>query len=950
MALAHGRMTIPCARNAPKHCSKCVQENQPSGIKSFVNSPSLNSGGPAIVYQHGFGIDGSRKPLNFAEERMWYPGAPLVPYTTATSDEIANQERKDDINALAMRSYKQGSIIHVQIQITAQHFGFFQWSICPDVNNVTNSTINHDRQWSELKDQAVARCFEHHRLEVVPWSDGNTLKRDKDNKPEGDVVLNSPHMHLGTSQEISSNKPGAWIYSMDNYFWCGKYTMPDGAKPYIGPYGENVKACSQHNQQDGCKSLDDCKYKKGCQAACSHEYIYDLAGELSPARNQGNDGGTDGAMYLECICGVLNKTSTYIPLEFEGCGCTGNPNNGDVCQYMSDNTIAMFQSNRPKCNDVAVGRCEPNQDSAPSACVPNYPIRMINATDTVADKTTAYFPNSNGQGGNTYWVQLQLPVISNEHYKHALLQWHWQTGNSPGHYPEMFRNVADIELLPESNEENVPSDGKDVNCDGDAVRSDRTATINEWQASTVLYHPGQSDKHIEEQISCEAQVPNTYCRAVTFDPNSCKRAAIGSQKLSSWCFNVDNGDPVHSAECEKMMSINDGTVSCVSSSAVKCKSTQIKTSSNAGTCQPCTGGNGCVALPTPPPTPNPCTGDCADQSNNGCIVTPQCYVDSSFTQCNGWGGFWCGPAVTPAPTPLGLTCTSDACTTESAVCMVNTRSSETIQQSECDQCLLSNSATWPCNAKDWKLDEPLCLSCTKNSTTPAPGPGPGPSPTTPAPGPGPGPSPTTPAPGPGPGPSPTTPAPGPALPTPAPTPSPTPAPTPPAPTPPAPSPSGDCKLSDWSDWTACSASCSIGTQTRARSVTQGVCPDTLVNTRGCNLDVPCNANDCAWQTGSCSTTCGLGTQPLIPVKKDNCTVPQHHPTSQTCFLADCPHEKKSRTGVIVGSVVGGLCILGGYAYYLHRSADRGRSPAPVDTPITLEMQPLNKDSVKDLRF
>ena len=975
MALAHGRMTVPCARNAWQHCSSCLKSKWPESAKQY-NSPSLNSGGPAYVYQHGFGADGSAKPLYHTKATMWSPGSPYVPYTTATASDPARQEEAGDVNGLAMRSYKQESIIQVQFQITAQHFGFFQWSLCPDIHNVTNSTANDDRQWSELKDQAVARCFENHRLEIVPWdSDGNTLRRGSDSGPDGDVVQNSPHMRRGSSSEIASNTPGVWIYSQSDFFWCGKWKVAAGFQPYIGPKGGNPKACPKNNPPAGCKSIDDC-HPSACQNTCNHDNIFAVAGEGAQlARNQGNFNGAGESAYLECRCGSPQTPDVGINLEFEGCGCTdGGPDNPDSkCIYMSDNTISMLQSDRPSCNDITTNqKCNDDDGGAPANCVPNYPIRMVKATATTHDNTMAYFPDPPTAPGNTFWVQLKLPKLpGNEqtHFRHSMLQWHYQTGNSQGHYPEMFRNVADIELLPVGTTETVSAMGNDVNCNGDdELRED---VIADWAAHTDLHTPGDAGAEIAQTVQCSDSLATDehYCTAALAG-GKCQTAKIGSDKLSSWCFeHHDDGSYSNSPTCESMMSIGNGAVSCISTQTTKCMSYQIEPHSVAGKCQPCT-DRACVAPPTPAPTPNPClniTG-CATPANNGCIVPGHgCETGRTQRECLGWGGTWCGVTAPPTPVPPtppppapGVTCGTSQCTSTDVSCIVNPDQNQGVTYEACQACA-QGQETYPCNRVN---DEILCFGCSQG---PVPQPSPAPAPPTPAP---PTPAPPTPAP---PTPAPATPTPAPptpAPPTPAPpTPAPvTPTPAPPTPAPPTPAPPTPaatpsptpppCQVTSWSGWGSCSTTCGPGSQTRSRSVTHSGdgCPHPLSITQPCNFAVRCNETDCDWSTGPCSATCGPGVSIVYAGLRSDCTVVEPHPPRTVeCWVADCPAEPVSRsktneTGLVAG-IAGAVVLLSAYVLYVnHRSASAVPTRVSSEEHQTLVWDRKLLLSAVDLRF
>ncbi|OII75474.1 TSP1 domain-containing protein [Cryptosporidium ubiquitum] len=76
----------------------------------------------------------------------------------------------------------------------------------------------------------------------------------------------------------------------------------------------------------------------------------------------------------------------------------------------------------------------------------------------------------------------------------------------------------------------------------------------------------------------------------------------------------------------------------------------------------------------------------------------------------------------------------------------------------------------------------------------------------------------------------------------------------------------DCKVSQWTDWSNCSKTCSTGSKTRYRSVIMPsmngglLCPN-LLDSTSCNADIscsPCQYSDwVAWS--ECSVTCGSGT-------------------------------------------------------------------------------------------
>ena len=110
----------------------------------------------------------------------------------------------------------------------------------------------------------------------------------------------------------------------------------------------------------------------------------------------------------------------------------------------------------------------------------------------------------------------------------------------------------------------------------------------------------------------------------------------------------------------------------------------------------------------------------------------------------------------------------------------------------------------------------------------------------------------------------------------------------------------DCQVSDWSNWSTCSAYCGGGTQERTRSIiTQAKgngskqCPE-LKETKACNTDV-CRV-DCVvsnWSNWSdCTKSCGGGTQErtrkIITESTGNGNSCPELKQTQTCNTEVCP--------------------------------------------------------------
>ncbi|EEA04805.1 thrombospondin type 1 domain-containing protein [Cryptosporidium muris RN66] len=98
----------------------------------------------------------------------------------------------------------------------------------------------------------------------------------------------------------------------------------------------------------------------------------------------------------------------------------------------------------------------------------------------------------------------------------------------------------------------------------------------------------------------------------------------------------------------------------------------------------------------------------------------------------------------------------------------------------------------------------------------------------------------------------------------------------------------DCKVTQWSAWTTCSKSCSVGSKVRRRDVimpqmNNGTACPLLIESRECNEDISCsNCIYGSWSSwSSCSVSCGTGTSK----KGANCNKTFE---MNTCNTFQCP--------------------------------------------------------------
>lgn len=134
-AAAHGRMTVPSARNA------IWQDGPTEAIKMAAvpdyNLDGLAAGGPGVVPLKGHGLCGDA--------------------ATGPQDHMAGGKfgrAKNDFKPLIVASYKPGQVFETQVVLTAHHEGFFEWRICnpydgsgkgPEPNQITQACLDKHR-------------------------------------------------------------------------------------------------------------------------------------------------------------------------------------------------------------------------------------------------------------------------------------------------------------------------------------------------------------------------------------------------------------------------------------------------------------------------------------------------------------------------------------------------------------------------------------------------------------------------------------------------------------------------------------------------------------------------------------------------------------------------------------------------------------------------------------
>ena len=142
-AAAHGRMTVPSARNA-------VWKDGPTDAIKMAAIPDYNldglaAGGPGVTPKIGHGLCGDQAdgPQDHMEGGKF-------------------GRSKTGYEPLIVASYKPGQTFDVQVVLTAHHDGFFEWRLCdPKADGVGPAPY-----------QVTQACFNKHVLPLADATQG----------------------------------------------------------------------------------------------------------------------------------------------------------------------------------------------------------------------------------------------------------------------------------------------------------------------------------------------------------------------------------------------------------------------------------------------------------------------------------------------------------------------------------------------------------------------------------------------------------------------------------------------------------------------------------------------------------------------------------------------------------------------------------------------------------
>ena len=148
---------------------------------------------------------------------------------------------------------------------------------------------------------------------------------------------------------------------------------------------------------------------------------------------------------------ALNKCFESNPLtlvELQGASnqYIGRMQNGECKAANIDSPLMTFNNWEYKSNSAFWDASASNAET--------HLIRQVQTGDNPTkvqffDSNGVNHPASTSVSDTWYCVRLQVPapLLGSDEHHHAVLQWYYQTGNSPSAYPEKFVNVADVAFL-----------------------------------------------------------------------------------------------------------------------------------------------------------------------------------------------------------------------------------------------------------------------------------------------------------------------------------------------------------------------------------------------------------------------------------------------------------------------------------------------------------------------
>ena len=483
---AHGRLTVPAARNSMKNNPKSdLQLCDPNSINNLMHTMQgvlsdsqvgLAMGGPAAVSKTGEVPNGGA----YLSIDGYFHGSKYVPVK-------ATDGRPFPI----MQYAHKGAVIDVEVQITAQHHGFFEFSLC-------------------TLDDLVSDAF---------------------------------------------------------------YTAPT----------VQTKCAGSHEELNACK--------RDCLSTCGGNVAYNQGFQTSDKETTVLCQCTDGRRVYLPECGSCDAKGKVIVAPSNGVNnYWWNPGLSDAlnkCLEAHRLPFVAFDDDesfmkRSDTNEAVPG-AGVDVDSWPSTSYP-YPknSKLFSTVDhpirnpyTQSTRSKILFPNP---GSGRYRMKVQLPEAAQGQ---AMLQWHYQTGNSQDAYPEMFNNIADILISTTTNptcHSISENDGKTIGSWSSATDEQRAPFIDWETLRTGATEFGSFVKHACGTPPSEGTVPGDSlfnCKfTISDDPGSeCQWYTAGL-----WPFALDANGKISTNEadnlkCRRMavagarnnvVSISTDTLTCVS--------------------------------------------------------------------------------------------------------------------------------------------------------------------------------------------------------------------------------------------------------------------------------------------------------------------------------------------------------------------------------------------------